>query len=184
MAQWERECGCLQGAITANTHTCTCMCTHRSSPWEQHHSKTPACEQSKHYSNTHAYVVPFLGSSSLAILFGGETNSSSLKGNLFMPELQWTHTQKHTVTHTNHCLNALNNQLTGYKTHTHRHKAHGHFLETTTPVCFLLRKCQRLSGFKTTKKQLWKEQKGAPVNSPLLSVFCRERLQKKQKGRN
>lgn len=114
MAQWERECGCLQGAITANTHTCTCMCTHRSSPWEQHHSKTPACEQSKHYSNTHAYVVPFLGSSSLAILFGGETNSSSLKGNLFMPELQWTHTQKHTVTHTNHCLNALNNQLTGY----------------------------------------------------------------------
>lgn len=34
-------------------------------------------------------VVPFFGSSSLAILLGGEANSSSLKGNLLMPELQW-----------------------------------------------------------------------------------------------
>lgn len=40
-------------------------------------------------------AVPFFGSSSLGILLGGEANSSSLKGNLLMPELLQGQTHAH-----------------------------------------------------------------------------------------
>ena len=116
-------------------------------------------------------LLPFFGSSSLAILFGGAPNSSSLKGNLFMPELQNTRT--HINININHCLNALNNQLTGCKTQAST-KAHGHFLETTTLNAFYCESAKGCLGSKLLKIKCETSncEIRASVTSPLLCIFC------------
>lgn len=87
--------------------------------WQRERGSTHAhaCEHTNFPPWEHILsMVPFFGSSSLAILLGGEANSSSLKGNLLMPELLQGQVHRHT--YTNQCLKAPYSQLTGHKTYT------------------------------------------------------------------
>lgn len=107
MAQRERERECAREresvrayweVFRAEPHTHAHACAHTDLFPEKRITQRPLMSlqtaTTLHCSSTCTHIVPFFGSSSLAILVGGDTNSSSLKG-LFMPELLWTHTHAH-----------------------------------------------------------------------------------------